>query len=81
MGPTNLFSAFFMFSMFPYKFLHLKISSFALNCTIGRQEGAVDGRRQAELGRKEGILIVVILCTEKEREICRLLNKVELNRT
>jgi len=32
-------------------------------------------------GRKEGILIVVTVCTEKERETCHLLNKVELNRT
>jgi hypothetical protein len=67
-----------LFSMFSYKFLHLKFCSFALICTIGREEGADDGRRQAELGRKEGILIAAIVCTEKERETYRLL---KLNRT
>jgi hypothetical protein len=39
--------------MFSYKFLHLKIYSFALRCTIGKEEGAVDGRQHAESGREE----------------------------
>jgi hypothetical protein len=54
----------------------LKICSFASRCTIRRKEGAVEaysGRRQAELRKKEVILINVTVCTEKVSEACRLL--------
>jgi hypothetical protein len=67
--------------MFSYKFLHLKICSFALICTIGRKEGAVYGKRHAGSEREERGYLNRGHCMYRERKRDLPPSKVELNPT